>query len=212
MERIELTKIEDVYKTQSRLYQLSPQKQGIVVFGSARVLASHASYEHAYHIAKSLVKHGYFIVTGGGNGIMEAANKGAKEAGGFSVGLNISLPHEEKPNNFLDMQIHFEEFWLRKFFFEKVASAFVIFTGGFGTLDELFDILVLLQTQKRNKRPVILYGKEFWTPLIDFFHSTLLANGCIAKDEMELIQIVDCLEQLEQILFAKSQESVDNGR
>lgn len=204
MEKIFLQSLDDVQKVQDLVHLRAggAQKQGVVVFGSARVQQESKHYRQAKDASAQLAKLGFFIVTGGGYGIMEAANKGAKEAGGFSVGLNISLPREEVPNNSLDVSVQFEDFWLRKMFFERIACAFVLFAGGFGTLDELFDILVLMQTQKRARRPIVLVGKEFWTPLITFFTQSLLHEGCIEQSELELVRIVDSLDELTQIVCA----------
>ncbi len=200
MEVIWLTNLADTKHVIQRLKELNPHhlSHGIVIFGSARIKEQHFYYTQAQKISQSLAQNSC-IITGGGYGIMEAANKGAKDAGAFSVGLNIKLPRENKPNNFLDIQIHFEEFWLRKFFFEQIASAFIIFPGGFGTLDELFDILVLCQTHKRPIRPIVLYGKKFWQPMLHFFNHSLLHEQCIEQDELNLIKIADSLEDIKAI-------------
>ncbi|RAX58382.1 Rossman fold protein, TIGR00730 family [Helicobacter monodelphidis] len=174
--------------------------KGLVFFGSARLQETNQHYQAAYRVAKECAKKGYFIISGGGGGIMEAANRGAKEVGTLSVGLNIRLAFEQFPNPYLDMEIMFEEFWLRKLFFDRIASTFILFAGGFGTLDELFDILVLIQTQKRTKRPIILYGEEFWQPMIKFFSDSLLQQGCINANELNLLQIANSTEEVLKIL------------
>ncbi|MDE7316509.1 MAG: TIGR00730 family Rossman fold protein [Helicobacter sp.] len=214
MEQILLQNLDEVQRVENRVRMRAggAQKQAVVVFGSARIRADSQSYAEALGVSTELARRGYFIVTGGGYGIMEAANRGAKDGGALSVGLNISLPHEEIPNSYLDVSVQFHDFWLRKMFFEQIASAFVLFAGGFGTLDELFDVLVLIQTQKRSRRPIILYGKDFWTPLVRFFEQSLLAQSCIEQGELELVKIVENREELLPILLGESRESVGNAR
>ncbi|MDE6044300.1 MAG: TIGR00730 family Rossman fold protein, partial [Helicobacter sp.] len=214
MEQIWLQNLDEVQKVEDwvRMRAGGAQSRAVVVFGSARVSASSQSYIEALGMSAELARRGYFIVTGGGYGIMEAANRGAKDGGALSVGLNISLPHEEIPNAYLDVSVQFHDFWLRKMFFEHIASAFVLFAGGFGTLDELFDVLVLIQTQKRTRRPIVLFGKEFWTPLVRFFEQSLLAHSCIERGELELVKIVENRSELLSILLGESRESAGNAR
>ena len=147
----------------------------ISIFGSARTLSNHADYKLASEIAQRIVKLGFGVITGGGPGIMEAANKGAQEAGGASVGLTIDLPFEEKHNNYIDNNrlINFDYFFVRKVMFVKYAQAFVVLPGGFGTLDELMEAITLIQTSKIKKIPIILVGTSFWSGLIDWLKQIL---------------------------------------
>ncbi|MBN2008411.1 TIGR00730 family Rossman fold protein [candidate division KSB1 bacterium] len=163
----------------------------VTIFGSARTKESNPEYLLARQIGKELVNEGYGVITGGGSGIMEAANRGAKEAGGTSVGLNINLPFEQKPNPYADIQIEFRYFFVRKVMFVKYAKAFVILPGGFGTLDELFESITLIQTYKISKFPVILVGKEYWSGLFDWIKRTMLDGGKISEDDLLLFSITD---------------------
>jgi len=151
----------------------------ISIFGSARTPSNHADYQLASEIAQRIVKLGFGVITGGGPGIMEAANKGAQEAGGASVGLTIDLPFEEKHNNYIDNDrlINFDYFFVRKVMFVKYAQAFVVLPGGFGTLDELMEAITLIQTSKIKKIPIILVGTSFWSGLIDWLKQTLLEKN-----------------------------------
>ncbi|MCU1281861.1 MAG: hypothetical protein JWM53_5407 [bacterium] len=163
----------------------------VTVFGSARTPPGHAEYEAARETARLLGKSGFTIITGGGPGIMEAANRGAHEAGAPSVGLNIELPFEQKVNEFVDRSIEFRYFFVRKTMLVKYSQAFLIFPGGFGTLDELFEALVLIQTGKIADFPVVLYGRAYWAGLVEWLGTTMLAGGKIAPPDLELIPIVD---------------------
>jgi uncharacterized protein (TIGR00730 family) len=163
----------------------------VTIFGSARTKESEPEYILARQIGRELVKEGYGVITGGGSGIMEAANRGAKDVGGTSVGLNINLPFEQKPNPYANIQIEFRYFFVRKVMFVKYAKAFVILPGGFGTLDELFEALTLIQTFKINKFPVILVGKDYWGGLFDWLKKTMLAKQKISEDDLLLFSITD---------------------
>lgn len=163
----------------------------VTIYGSARTPIEHPWYKMTEVIAAGLVREGYGIITGGGPGIMEAANKGAYEAGGVSVGLNIALPHEQDPNQFANMSIQFKYFFVRKVMFMKYSMAFICMPGGFGSLDELFESLTLIQTQRIKPFPIILVGKDFWGGLIDWVKEQFITNGTISEDDLALINIID---------------------
>jgi len=174
----------------------------VSIFGSARTEASDATYKLAEDIAYKLSLHGFGIITGGGPGIMEAGNKGARLANGKSVGLNIDLPFEQKSNPYIDMDklINFDYFFVRKLMFTKYAQGYVVLPGGFGTMDELFEALTLIQTGKIARFPIVLVGKTFWGGLIDWIKSTMLAAGNIAEQDLELIQLVDTADEVVSVI------------
>jgi uncharacterized protein (TIGR00730 family) len=163
----------------------------VTVFGSARTPPGSDEYEAARETGRLLGRAGFTVITGGGPGIMEAANRGAREAGAPSVGLNIELPFEQKVNEFVDRSIEFRYFFVRKTMLVKYSQAFLIFPGGFGTLDELFESLVLIQTGKIADFPVVLYGRAYWAGLVDWLRATMLAGGKISAADLQLIPIVD---------------------
>ncbi len=163
----------------------------VSMFGSARVPEGHRAYAEAREVARLFAESGWSIVTGGGPGVMEAANRGAKEGGAISVGFNIELPHEQYANPYLDISVTFEHFYARKVMFVKAAEAFVIFPGGFGTLDELFESLTLIQTGKILDFPVVLFDSEFWGPLVDWIRDFALAEGMVSPDDVELLSVTD---------------------
>jgi uncharacterized protein (TIGR00730 family) len=163
----------------------------VTIYGSARTPVDSQWYEMTVDIAARLVNEGYGVITGGGPGIMEAANKGASEAGGLSVGLNISLPHEQAPNPYANMSIEFKYFFVRKVMFMKYSMAFICMPGGFGSMDELFESLTLIQTQRIKPFPIILVGSSFWGGLIDWIKDQFLANGTISENDLDLIHIID---------------------
>ena len=164
----------------------------VSIFGSARIHAEHPVYRQAQEIAKRLSDAGFSVVSGGGPGVMEAANKGAYEgAKGLSVGLNIQLPHEQSSNEFQDVSLEFRHFFSRKVMFVKYANAYVVMPGGFGTLDELAEILVLIQTGKSRKIPVILVGSDFWRGLLAWMEETMVTGGLIKAEDMRLMTLVD---------------------
>jgi len=160
-------------------------------FGSARTKPSDPYYALTEQIAAELAKQGYTIITGGGPGIMEAANKGASEAGGNSVGLNINLPFEQEPNNFTNLPLSFKYFFVRKVMFIKYALAFICMPGGFGTLDEAFEALTLIQTKRIKPFPVILVGNEYWSGLIDWIKEKILATNKVENDDMIIFNVMD---------------------
>ncbi len=175
---------------------LSEIYPAVTIFGSARVGPNEEVYEKTKQIASLFAKENFAVVTGGGPGTMEAANKGASEAGGVSVGLNIGLPFEETPNPYTNIRVDFKYFFVRKVMFLKYSVAYIILPGGFGTLDELFEALTLIQTKKIKPFPVILVGSDYWQGLMDWIKKELLANGKISSDDLDLIQIVDEPEEV----------------
>ena len=175
----------------------------ISIFGSARTPNTHPNYKLASEIAQRIVDLGFGVITGGGPGIMEAANKGAQKAGGASVGLTIDLPFEENHNNYIDKDrmINFDYFFVRKVMFVKYAQAFVVLPGGFGTLDELMEAITLIQTSKIKKIPIILVGTPFWNGLIDWLKQTLLAqNNTISEEDLNLFSCVDTADEVIDLL------------
>jgi len=170
----------------------------VSIFGSARTQPDHAYYKLATDVAAAVAKAGYGIITGGGPGIMEAANKGAQQADGPSVGLNIALPFEQSSNPYIDKDknLSFEYFFIRKVMFVKYAQAFVVLPGGFGTLDELFESLTLIQTKKISRIPIILVGTEFWKGLIDWVKISLIEEKLISPDDLDLFSVVDTQEEV----------------
>jgi uncharacterized protein (TIGR00730 family) len=175
------------------LHDLGP---AVSIFGSARITPNDAVYKKAEKIAELFVKKGFSVITGGGGGVMEAANKGAAEAGGTSVGLNIILPFEQKPNLFANVTLDFKYFFIRKVMFIKYASAYIILPGGFGTLDELFEAVTLVQTRRIKPFPLILVGSEYWAGLIDWIKDKLLGEKRISSEDLEILQIMDDPEEI----------------
>ncbi len=163
----------------------------VTIYGSARTPKEHPWYKTTETIAAELVREGYGVITGGGPGIMEAANKGAQEAGGVSVGLNIALPHEQEPNPYANVSIQFKYFFVRKVMFMKYSMGFICMPGGFGSLDELFESLTLIQTHRIKPFPIVLVGRSFWGGLIDWLKDQMLANGTISEADLHLINIID---------------------
>jgi len=174
----------------------------ISIFGSARTLSNHPNYKLTVEIAKAVSESGYGIISGGGPGIMEAANKGAQEANGVSVGLNIVLPFEQESNPYIDKDklIDFQYFFVRKVMFVKYAQGFIVMPGGVGTLDELFEAFTLLQTSKVNKYPIILVGVEYWNGLIEWIKNRLLKEHNISPEDLDLIEVVDTKDQVMECL------------
>ncbi len=168
----------------------------VAIFGSARALPGSPAYEKAQAVARLLASNGYSVITGGGPGVMEAANRGASEAGMTSVGLNIELPLEQKPNIFANKLVNFRYFFVRKVMFVKYSIAFVILPGGFGTLDELFEAITLIQTRKIKPFPVILVGKEYWKGLLDWIGDALLREKMIGVEDLDILKTVDTAEEV----------------
>jgi uncharacterized protein (TIGR00730 family) len=167
----------------------------VTVFGSARFEEDHPYYQLAREVGAKLAQAGFTVMTGGGPGIMAAANRGAKDVGGYSVGSNITLPVEQKPNRYLDRWVEFRYFFVRKMLLEKYSYAFIAMPGGLGTLDEIFETAVLVQTGKMKDFPLVLMGKTFWSPLIDWLRDTLLASGTIDRADIERWVVTDSPEE-----------------
>lgn len=176
-------------------------KPSVSIFGSARTKPEHPFYKLTVDIARELSDSGFSIVSGGGPGIMEAANKGAYEGKSPSIGLNIQLPHEQAGNPYQDISLSFRHFFSRKVMFVKYASAYVVMPGGFGTLDELAEILTLVQTKKSRRIPIILVHRPFWEGLLTWFATTLVDQGVINREDLDLIQIIDEPKQIANAIF-----------
>ena len=170
-------------------------RPAVSIFGSARIKPDSREYATARQVGRSFAERGWAVITGGGPGIMEAANRGAKEGGGLSVGLNIELPHEQGSNAYLDISYTFKHFYARKVCFVKPAEGFVIFPGGFGTLDELFEALTLIQTGKAQNFPVVLIDTDYWGEMLDWIRGELLADGMISPEDLELLHATDDLDE-----------------
>lgn len=165
-------------------------------FGSARIKPSDPIYKKTEKIARLFVENNFAVITGGGGGVMEAANKGATEAGGTSVGLNIILPFEQEPNSFANVKLEFKYFFIRKVMFVKYAAAYIILPGGFGTLDELFEAVTLVQTHRIKPFPLILVGSDYWAGLIDWIKTKLLSEKRISPEDIEILQVMDEPEEI----------------
>ena len=170
---------------------LEIDRPAVSIFGSARVGEDTDAYRHAREAGRRFAEAGFAVVTGGGPGVMEAANRGCKDGGGLSIGFNISLPHEQGVNPYCDIEMTFKHFYARKTMFVKAAEGFVILPGGFGTLDELFESLTLIQTGKVRNFPVVLLGTDFWAELLDWVRVELVADGLISPDDVELLHTTD---------------------
>jgi uncharacterized protein (TIGR00730 family) len=166
-------------------------RPAVSIFGSARVAAGSEPYELARVAGRRFAEAGWGVVTGGGPGVMEAANRGCREGGGLSVGFNIELPHEQHENRYLDVSLSFRHFFARKTMFVKAAEGYVVFPGGFGTVDELFEALTLIQTGKVLHFPVVLVGRDYWSPLLAWVADGLLPQGMISRDDLALLSVVD---------------------
>jgi uncharacterized protein (TIGR00730 family) len=171
--------------------EMSEIGPAITIFGGARITPADPVYEQTRQVAAKLAKRGFAVITGGGPGVMEAGNLGAQEAGGVSVGLNIELQHEQKPNPFQDVSLSFRYFFVRKVMFVKYSVGYVVMPGGFGTLDELFEALTLIQTDKAYPFPVVLMGRSYWGGLVDWMRRSLLGAKAIAPEDLELFDVVD---------------------
>lgn len=182
---------------------MSKIKPSVIIFGSARTKPEDKFYKLAEDVAQEIVKKGFGIITGGGPGIMEAGNKGAKKAGGSSTGINIELPHEQYANPFIDQDklLNFRYFFIRKTMFFKYAQGYVLMPGGFGTVDEGFEVLTLIQTGKTTKFPVVLMGKEFWGGLIEWIKEFQLKQGYINKEDLDLFSLTDDPKEAAQIIY-----------
>ncbi|MFL6011634.1 MAG: TIGR00730 family Rossman fold protein [Gaiellaceae bacterium] len=170
-------------------------RPAVTIFGSARVREDAPVYAQAREVARRFAEQGWAVVTGGGPGVMEAANRGAKDGGGLSIGFNIELPHEQRSNPYLDMVVTFRHFYARKTMFVKAAEGFVVFPGGFGTADELFEALTLIQTGKVLHFPVVLFDSDYWEELLDWVRGELLADGMISPEDLDLLFVTDDLDE-----------------
>ncbi|HSI98240.1 MAG TPA: TIGR00730 family Rossman fold protein [Gaiellaceae bacterium] len=181
------------------------------IFGSARVQEGTPTYESARATGRSFAEAGFAVVTGGGPGVMEAANRGCKEAGGLSVGFNIQLPMEQGLNPYCDIALTFRHFYARKVMFVKAAEGFVIFPGGFGTHDELWESLTLIQTGKIGHFPVVLVGSDYWQELLDWLHEEMLQNGYISPEDVELLSVTDDPSEAANLVVARYDERIAEG-
>lgn len=187
--------------------ELATVTRGVSFFGSARISAGDHYYEAAQETAALFARAGFAVITGGGPGIMEAANKGAFEADGISIGCNIELPHEQKPNPYQTLSLKFKYFFVRKMMFVKYSTAFIIFPGGFGTLDEMFEALTLIQTHKIRDFPVVLYGSEYWQEMLEWVKTLMLGRRMISEHDLRLLHLTDSPEHAVEIV-AESQHSL----
>lgn len=190
---------------------LEKTKKAVTVWGSARTKEDDKWYIKAVETSRILVEKGYSVITGGGPGIMEAGNRGASLAGGESIGLNIELPHEQKPNPYIKTLISFRYFFTRKVMFVKYAKGFIIFPGGFGTLDEFAEAMTLIQTKKVHRFPVVLVGGEYWDGLVEWMRTNLLARGYIEGPDMELFKIVETPEEAVAVVEDFYKSSSENS-
>jgi uncharacterized protein (TIGR00730 family) len=187
--------------------ELASVTRGVSIFGSARTPADHPEYKLAQKTAACLARAGFAVITGGGPGIMEAANRGALEAGGLSIGCNIELPFEQKPNPYLTRYLKFKYFFVRKTMFVKYSTAFIIFPGGYGTLDELFEALTLIQTRKIKNFPVVLFGSAYWNGMMRWLTDVMLKEGKITERELRLLHVTDSPDEAVEIVV-DSQDSL----
>lgn len=206
MEDLKTSETWRVFRIQAELIDgietLNDLGPAVTLFGSARIKEDDHYYQAAVQVAEGLSNSGFAVITGGGPGLMEAGNRGGQAGEGTSVGLNIQLPHEQHANTYQDFSLGFRYFFVRKLMFVKYAMAYVIFPGGFGTMDELFESLTLIQTKKIRQFPVVLFGSEYWSGLIEWMRSTMLAEGCIDEKDFELFAVVD--DPLEVVRIIKS--------
>jgi uncharacterized protein (TIGR00730 family) len=179
---------------------LAESSRAVCVFGSARTAPDSPEYAAGERLGAALARDGWAVITGGGPGVMEAVNKGTSEAGGVSIGLGIELPFEQKLNNWVDVGVTFRYFFVRKTMFVKYSQAFVVLPGGFGTMDELFEALTLVQTRKVTSFPVILYGTEYWQGLVDWLRATMLADGKVGPADLDLIRVSDDVDEIVTII------------
>jgi len=187
--------------------ELATLSRGIAIFGSARSRPDDPDYKAAQETGALLAAQGFAVITGGGPGIMEAANRGAFDAGGLSIGCNIELPFEQKPNAYQTLSLTFKYFFVRKMMFVKYSLAFVIFPGGFGTFDELFEALTLIQTRKIRNFPIVLFGSQYWSGLLDWLRAVVLPDGKISEHDMDIFHITDSPAEVVEIV-TRSQSSL----
>lgn len=187
--------------------ELATLSRGIAIFGSARTRPDDPDYKAAQETGALLAAQGFAVITGGGPGIMEAANRGAFEAGGLSIGCNIELPFEQRPNAYQTLSLTFKYFFVRKMMFVKYSLAFIIFPGGFGTFDELFEALTLIQTKKIRNFPIVLFGSSYWSGMLDWLRKDVLTSGKIAEHDMSMFHITDSPSEVVEIV-TRSQSSL----
>ena len=193
---------------------LAGVRRAVTIFGSARTAPASPDYVFARTVAHALGRAGFAVITGGGPGVMEAANLGAREAGALSIGLNVELPFEQRLNTHVDRSMEFRYFFVRKLMFVRYASAFVVFPGGFGTLDELFEALTLIQTGKVRHFPVVLASREYWSGLLDWLRGHLLSTGKVAREDLGLLHVSDDPGEICRLVeegFRKQQALLDGG-
>ncbi|HEV8168663.1 MAG TPA: TIGR00730 family Rossman fold protein [Pyrinomonadaceae bacterium] len=187
--------------------ELATLSRGIAIFGSARTKPDDPEYKAAQETAALLAAQGFAVITGGGPGIMEAANRGAFEAGGLSIGCNIELPFEQRANPYQTLSLTFKYFFVRKMMFVKYSLAFIIFPGGFGTFDELFEALTLIQTKKIRNFPIVLFGSSYWKGLLDWFRAVVLPDGKISEHDLDMFHVTDLPAEVVEIVV-RSQSSL----
>ncbi|PYS91589.1 MAG: TIGR00730 family Rossman fold protein [Acidobacteria bacterium] len=192
--------------------ELAATTRGVSIFGSARTLEGHADYKAAYETSYLLGAAGFEIITGGGPGIMEAANRGAHDAGAVSIGCNIELPHEQVPNPYQNRSLTFKYFFVRKTMFIKYSNAYIIFPGGFGTMDELFEALTLIQTRKIRNFPVVLFGSQYWRGLLSWLTSTMINEKMISSEDLGLIHLTDSPRDAVDFIIKTAYQGIDNGK
>ena len=204
MEDLKTSEAWRIFRIQAELIDgietLNDLGPAVSLFGSARTEPGDPYYQAAVEVSKSLADRGFAVITGGGPGIMEAGNRGAKAGRGHSVGLNIHLPHEQKSNPYQDLGLGFRYFFVRKLMFVKYAMAYIIFPGGFGTMDELFESLTLIQTGKIRRFPVVLYGSSYWRGLIEWMRAAMLSRGCIAEGDFDLFTLADAPREAVRVI------------
>ena len=184
----------------------------VTVFGSARFGETHPFYELARTTGRSLAHAGFAVMTGGGPGIMEAANRGAREGGGYTIGCNIVLPMEQKPNPYLDLMLEFRHFFVRKVMLVKYSQAFIAMPGGIGTMDEVFETLTLIQTNKMTDFPVVLMGSDYWQPLLEWLRQKMVAERTIGVEDLALLRVTDSVEEAVSLITERTRESASRAR
>ena len=185
---------------------LSKIGPAVAVFGSSRLKGDNPYYKAAQKVAGIIARSGFAVITGGGGGIMEAANLGAYKAGGVSVGCNIELPEEQIPNDYQTIRLNFRYFFVRKIMFVKYSVAFLIFPGGFGTMDELFESLTLVQTQKIEHFPVVLFGSDYWAGLLEWMRSSMLKEGCISEEDLRIYTVTDDPDEAARVVIENAKK------
>ncbi|MEJ1296557.1 MAG: TIGR00730 family Rossman fold protein [Candidatus Sedimenticola sp. (ex Thyasira tokunagai)] len=214
MEDLKTSETWRIFRIQSELIDgietLNDLGPAVTIFGGARFTEDTRYYQDAVTIGRMLSDEGMAVITGGGPGIMEAANRGCQGGAGTSMGLNIELPHEQDPNPYLDAGMEFRYFFVRKLMFVKYAMAYIIFPGGYGTMDELFEALTLIQTDKIRQFPVVLYGEKYWNGLLSWIRETMMEHNCIDPGDMDLFQVVNSPEDALRVICSHRDHLVDS--